>query len=429
MTVPLPPDHPLRRELNDEVHARPPQPLEPPCALSYVALKLDHPPRPNDIDPLVELAALHGARMASGAVKHAKVDLGDMRVVWERHTEFMRYTFITEAKGEDPFAEPPIARVPQDWLERLPGQTMSAIHLAVRKSGRDPLNFAQISDAHFGGRPLIGAAITGGRGVAVTDLRIQDDGFTRFIIYDDELNPWQCGRLAQRLFEIETYRMLALLALPIAQKLGPFLNRCEEELTSVSNALTDVGPDEEPNLLERLTRLQAAIEHSQSTNQYRFSAANAYYALVRARIEDLREQRIEGLQTFDEFTKRRLAPAMNTCTGAKARQDALSERLDRATALLSTRVNMAVETKTQNVLESMNRRAKLQLRLQQTVEGLSVAAITYYLASLVGYGAKALKSLGVHVSPDLVLGISVPIIAGLAYWLLRRARKHLSGGE
>ena len=47
-----------------------------------------------------------------------------------------------------------------------------------------------------------------------------------------------------------------------------------------------------------------------------------------------------------------------------------------------------------NLLGAMNRRQQLQLRLQATVEGLSVAAITYYIVGLVGYAAKGLKEGG-----------------------------------
>jgi uncharacterized membrane-anchored protein len=73
----------------------------------------------------------------------------------------------------------------------------------------------------------------------------------------------------------------------------------------------------------------------------------------------------------------------------------------------------------------MDRRAKLQLRLQQTVEGLSVAAITYYSAGLVGYLAKAGNSLGLPLDADIAVGVSIPLIA-LALWMgLRRLRRSL----
>ncbi len=152
---------------------------------------------------------------------------------------------------------------------------------------------------------------------------------------------------------------------------------------------------DEPALLDRLTRLEAEIENRQSETRFRFSASDAYYELVRQRIDELREQRIQGLQTFREFTERRLAPAMNTCRSAAARQESLSQRVARATRLLSTRVDLTRERQNQALLESMDRRASLQLRLQSTVEGLSVAAVTYYVVALIGHAAEALHEAGI----------------------------------
>jgi uncharacterized membrane-anchored protein len=145
---------------------------------------------------------------------------------------------------------------------------------------------------------------------------------------------------------------------------------------------------------------------------------------VQRRIIDLRERRLEGIQRFDEFTERRLAPAMSTLQAVALRQESLTERLARAVQLLSTRVDITREAQNQKVLESMNRRAKLQLRLQQTVEGLSVAAVTYYLVGLVGYAAKAAKTEGLDVNPDLAAGISIPIVAALIAFGVHRLRRH-----
>ena len=206
----------------------------------------------------------------------------------------------------------------------------------------------------------------------------------------------------QRLLEIDTYRMLALLALPVARELSPVLTGYERELAEITTALTDVG---------------------EADSHYRFSAAAAYHDLVPRRIEELREERVPGLQTFGEFTGRRLAPAMNTCRATAARQESLSERVARTTQLLSTRVDVARAGQNQAVLEQMNRRTKLQLRLQQTVEGLSVAAITYYIVGLTGYAAKGLNALGVRLNPDLAMGASIPLVLAVTALGVRRIRR------
>jgi uncharacterized membrane-anchored protein len=248
-------------------------------------------------------------------------------------------------------------------------------------------------------------------------------------VEDRGTTPRQAGRMVQRLMEIETYRVVALLALPVARDLAPFLGRGEAELAEVAAALVGArGEEDEAALLARLTRLAAEIESRESGSRYRFAAAAAYHALVERRIAELRETRIEGLSTFREFTERRLAPAMATCRSVAARQDSLSQRVARATQLLSTRVGVTRERQNQALLESMNRRAKLQLRLQQTVEGLSVAAVTYYVVGLVGYLAKGLGALGLRVSPDVVVAASIPLVALLVAFGVRRIRRMVTRG-
>ena len=153
------------------------------------------------------------------------------------------------------------------------------------------------------------------------------------------------------------------------------------------------------------------------------AAARAYYALVRRRAEELREQRVEGIQTIEEFIDRRLAPAMRTCEAVAERLENLSRRVARASDLLRTRVDIQLEAQNRDLLQSMDRRARLQLRLQETVEGLSVAAITYYVASLVGYLAKAGEAVGLPVNGDIAAGLSIPIIAGLVWYGVRRLRR------
>ena len=330
--------------------------------------------------------------------------------------------------GDDPFAEPAIATVPADWVESLPGRLMVAAHVGLVRAAVPP-DLDAIAEQLFAGNVLAGGQVSGGMAHAFTDFRIHNvgpaGGFSRILVQDHGMAPRQAGRVVQRLLEIDTYRMLALLALPMAREIGPFLTRSEQELAKVTNSLVQAGEHDEPELLERLTRLAAEVESREAGSLYRFSAADAYYELVQRRIAELREVRIEGVQTLQEFTERRLAPAMNTCRAVAARQEALSRRVARATALLSTRVDLTRERQNQEVLASMNRRAQQQLKLQETVEGLSIAAVTYYVVGLVGYVAKGIKAGGAKLDPDLVTGIAIPVVAVAVVLGLRQVRRFL----
>ena len=419
--MPLPPDDARRRELNDEVHARPPEPLAAPVRLSFIALISDWDNREAERLAIAELVAPRGIAPPPPSANHFSADLGTFRLRWERHTEFARYQF-TVAGADAPFADPAIAAVPAEWLGALAGKVMTAANVGVLRGGDSRPDPDEIARRLFGGNLLAGSRIAGGAGYAFTDFRIHPDGFSRVLITDVSMSARQAGRTVQRILEIDTYRMMALLALPVARDLAPFIGRCEGELRSITAGIAQATEADEPSLLDRLTRLEADISNRIAASHYRFSAAAAYYDLVLSRIEELREVRIEGLQTFREFTQRRLAPAMNTCRAVAARQEALSERVSRATQFLATRVDLTRERQNQALLASMNRRASLQLRLQQTVEGLSVAAVTYYVVGLIGYAAKGAYAFGIAVSPELVMGVSIVPVFLVAAYGLRRIR-------
>lgn len=428
--IALPGNHPQRFVLSNEVHARPPEPMTAPVKLSCIALTTKGAYRDSDREPVIELTKQYGATPPGPGAKHYAVDLKEFRLIWERHTEFIRYTFITPLEG-DPFETPAIAAAPENWLSSLPGELIAGANAAMMDVNDTTPPHEELARRYFAGNAMIGADISGGAGTAMTDFRIHADGFSRFLILNRSLSPWQGGRLVQRLLEIETYRIMALLALPVAQAVIPRLAEWEHELSEITAMMTDTSDTDEPVLLERLTTLQAAIEKSYTQSQFRFSAGAAYYALVQRRIAELRETRLKDMQTFVEFTERRLAPAMATCASAEARQAKLSERVDRAAQLLSTRVDLSMEKQNQDVLESMNRRVELQLRLQQTVEGLSIAAITYYVVGVIGYLAKGLESAGLPIDSYIVMGAAVPIVlalTGLGVWHTRRTLAERDAG-
>ncbi len=376
---------------------------------------------------MTSLAQRFGVSPPDRSANHYSTDLGPFRLKWERHTEFSRYKFIATDDGDKSFERTALALVPPDWIETIPGEMMVAAHVVIAEHGTSPLDYETVSEAYFDSNPMVGAILSGGAAAVFTDFRIGEDGFSRFLIEDRSTTPRQAGRLVQRLLEIDTYRIMAMLALPVAKRLTPALNRGERELTAITNALVGVDDLDEPELLDRLTKLQAEIESNDADTRFRFSAAAAYYDLVHRRIVDLREERIEGIQTFQEFIERRLAPAMNTCDAVRARQENLSQHLARATQLLSTRVNIASERQNQAILASMNRRAELQVSLQETVEGLSIAAITYYIVGLVAYLVKGLKAGGVSLNAELVTALSIPFVLVLVALGLRKLRQLVTG--
>jgi len=427
--VTLPAEHPQRRIAHDEVHSRPSEAIETPASISYFILLADWPADERDWQPLVNLADRYEAVPPKANSAHYSANFGSFRLRWERHTEFSGYFFIAEGGGTRPFDEPVISLVPADWLASLPGQLMYAANLSIVGEEFDISDIERLSSDHFAGNVLIGGNIAGGAGGALTDFRIHRDGFARILLQNRRMSSRQCGRNVQRLLELETYRVMALLALPVARDLSLELGKREQELARLTSIMAYDEPRDEQSLLERLTLLQAAIENRYAESHYRFSAAAAYHELVGRRIDELREERLRGVQGFREFTGRRLDPAMATCQAMKTRQEALAVHVARATQLLSTRVDIARHRQNQSVLESMNRRAKLQLRLQQTVEGLTAAAITYYAVGLVEYVTESLIGLGIPLDKSLVVGASIPVVALAVILGLRRLHKLIGREE
>jgi uncharacterized membrane-anchored protein len=425
-------EHRLRAVLTNEVHARPFAELVAPERASHIALLTGEAGIEEDHAQLVRLCARYGAAAPPAGINHFSQDLGAFRLRWERHTEFVSYTFFRSGPpGADPFAETAIDGVARDWLERLPGELLVAVHLAFLAKEAPPATAAL--ERAFVAESLVGSDVAGGMAAAWTDFRIHGDGFGRILLHDRGLGPRRAGRVVQRLLEIETYRMMALLALPLAREASPEVARAERELAASVAAMTgSEGIEDERALLRRLTRLAADIEALTARTRYRFGAARAYRALLEQRIAELKEQPVAGLQTIAEFMDRRLVPAMRTCESVAQRQEALSERVARASELLRTRVDIALEGQNRDLLRSMNRRAKLQLLLQETVEGLSVVAITYYVLGLVSYLAKSAKRFLPGLDLDLVPALALPVALALVWWGVRRVRRRLlrrEGGE
>jgi len=141
----------------------------------------------------------------------------------------------------------------------------------------------------------------------------------------------------------------------------------------------------------------------------------------------MREAPIPGTQMLGEFLQRRLAPAINTVQATAQRLNALSQRIERTSALLRTRVDIAAEAQNQQLLEKLTKGQELQLRLQSTVEGLSIAAISYYVVSLILYAGKAAKAAGWGVNPEILAGVLTPVVVLGIWWATRQIRKGLHG--
>ncbi|MES2206862.1 MAG: DUF3422 domain-containing protein [Pseudomonadota bacterium] len=413
--------HLLRQVLNDEMHARLPLPAQAPCMVSALIFPIRS--GGEEVRIHAALAALAKQwQLPEPALEFVQYNAtyGSLTMSCSRHTEFFRLTLSSNQAYSD-FSATPLEVLPLDWLSSLPGNILVAVHLLLLpKLSSTP---QEISEYFFEGHQLIGAEIGKGNGLAFTDLRLHPDlhiqeGASRFVVINQGLmGANQSGRMIQRLIEIEAYRMLALLALPIAKEQMRTLDSLGEQLRLL---IARVGQTEENDaeLMDALSALSIKAENMVGGSEYRFAASQAYHLVVERRVSELRENRLLGLgiQPFREFIDRRLEPAMETCRIVTRRQDRFMKRLQRASTLLRTRIEVTHERQNQALLSSVNQRAALQLRMQETVESLSVVVLTYYLIALCAYVIKGVKYFFPAINVELFNASLVIPVALFIWW-------------
>lgn len=417
--------HPARESLYHELHARPFPVIGSPVRISHLALLLDESDKEKDFQHLSALCARYGVNPPAAQDNSFYQRLGDLDVRWERHLEFVTYTFIRPGRNDLPFTQTALSLLPQDWLEAIPGSLVAAQHLEVCSPEDELLDREQLADC-FEGQRLVSGRLMEGAATLWSAFRLHGDGCGRILLHNHGLNDNQTGRLILRVLELETYRLMALLGARPARDLAPVLRQLDQQLAAIITELSGTeGLEEERSLLQQLTRMAAQIERHRADTISRFSATQAYYQLVMKRLEELKERQSGPNFTLSAFFSRRLTPAASTCDSVSQRLEDLARRIERAGDLIRTRVDLKLEEQNRRLLASMNRRSRLQLRMQETVEGLSIAAISYYGISLLRYLFGALEPLGVPVNKDIATAVAVPLVVGAVWWVTHRIKKFI----
>jgi uncharacterized membrane-anchored protein len=409
--------HHQRDQLLAEVHARPSTPLEAPMLVAALSnLGADDLDRAH----MADLCRRYGHAEPASGMRWCALDTGAWQLRWERHSEFSSWTFSRRLSPGDADA---LAEVPQDWVAAIPGPVLVMTTLMLVQSAPGSVE-AQ------GRGEEIGAELLGGAATLTTDLRADASGMTHFRLVMRTSDPVLTGRLALTVIEIETYRLMALLAFPVATAAASQLRELEEEAEALAARLAqDLGVEDDRSLLTRLVALSGRMEALNASTNFRFAAGRAYHEIVLGRIQTLRETPLPGMQGIGEFMERRLGPAMRTCESIAERERSVIARIARAGQMLNTRIELVTQAINADLLHSMDRRALAQLRLQRTVEGLSVVAISYYAVALLAFPIAALTKLGPEVDPTLAAGLLAPLVVLVVWLSLARVRRGLDSAE
>jgi uncharacterized membrane-anchored protein len=352
-------------------------------------------------------------------------ELGRLVFCWERHSEYTAFTFFFyELKKKfQPFGFDFEKVLPPGWLQSLGGVPLVATQIAVGRRDEMPNTLDSLTTL-FEGHTINGSQIMAGLGEAWTCYRTHGDGLGRIAVVVNTMSAQEIGRTVQRLVAIEDYYHLALLSAPLASEIQPELIAAEDLMVEEMDKLYKAASVEEKRaVLDTLLSLAAEVEHLRARIAKRFGGSIAYFSLLKARFDELREAKIDHVLPLDRFVMRRLVPAIDTCRSTHRRLISLSERINSAAELLRTSVELIVQEQNLRLLESANQKAHLQLRLQQSVEALSVVVISYYALGLLGHLLDGVESTGMGLNVKLALGIATPIVLAAVWIIVHRVRK------
>ena len=407
-------EHPARAIALGELHARPALRLpDSALALRYV-FTFDAAYANSDHVLIAQLCQDNGVEPPEAGARALQFNSGPLEIRWERHNEFVTYTFIL-AEGAD---TSPLDRIRSKLISGQPGPLAACLRLYVRRLPQ--------------GSPLIGmggytcaSLVSQGRATLETNFTVNDEGILDLVLTCRGLSGVETGGLAQWALEFEQYRMLALIALPIARRVGSVVRDTEIQLAIVTRKLAGqwIGDSTEAIYLE-LTDLAGKIEAEITASTYRFAAAQAYGAIVDDRLVRLDEQSLDERPTVGSFLSARFSPALRTYESMQAALQDLARRTARAADLIRTHIDLQLSRQNNDLLQALNRRTRQQIRLQQTVEGLSIAAVSSYVLGLIGYFLDGMKEAGyLPIDPAIVTAAFVPLVILALALAVRRIRK------
>lgn len=396
------PQHPDRQAIHDEAHARPPLSIKRDWGeVWHWALSngVDEASWPSAIDPTQRHQLI-------------KFDNGVLR--FERHTEFFALTWAgTQAPDAELSA----------LISACPGEQLAGARVIF-----DPQDEKQQS--LFGYARVFGGTIVFDGVRLATDFQLDGNGLVTYLVSGGFEDDFARGRIVKRLLDIETYRMAALLALPVVQKNINDLERLEHRSATAALELpsdNDAALTDDAALKQSVSQLSSVLAELGELSErvrFRLAASQAYYDLVEDRLDSLKEQPVGQRQTLKGFIDHRLAPGIKTVTAFERRLTALSTQVANALALARTRLEMMIEIQNQALLQSMEERARQQVHLSQAVEGLSTAAITYYAIGLLTYVLKALPDSAL-ATDSAIVAIAIPVVALLVWWRTRKITRRI----
>ncbi len=425
--------------LSNEWHARPTLSVPPPFRCSHLVGLRPEGSAARSREEFGDFCSEFGQSRPARDARYHSVRIGSSLIKWESHTEADSHTIFVPGNGQPPFRETALDFVSERKRKELVDRMFMGVQVeVVRPPGGDDPHGYQLARSLLGAQDVYGGWMSARTAAVWSAFQLDAGGFVRLVLVAMEDNEERVSRLLQRLLDLETYRMLAMLALPKGRAVMTMLGELEPELDEVMRELAAGGEDEGgeggggaislEGLLHRITSVAAKVEHVAASHAYRFAAARAYAGIVERRCGEVDEEVLGDHQRYTNFLLRSLIPAMRTCDAAEHRAQDLAERTGRAARMLDTMVDVVKKQQNQAILESMAESARTQVKLQQAVEGFSIVAISYYGLGLLSYVLKSAKVAGLPVQPELVVGFAAPAVVAAVWLTVRSVKRRLTRG-
>ncbi|HZY68330.1 MAG TPA: DUF3422 domain-containing protein [Devosia sp.] len=407
-------DHPDRQAITEELHARPVDILDGPARVRRLVFVAGDPRAVDTaMEEFARFAASQGIEPMPHGVRQTSFPIGVRTVTWEFHTEFITVTWRSPLSDRENW--------PVDiGLDAVGDAKLIA---ATRIDVIDELEVPPRFIPQFRLSSLCVSLVEGGRGQVATDFVADGDSYTRLEFAAGGLTSLRRSIIVRRLLEIDTYRSMAMLALPLARRTAPELANAERDLTVLIETMAEATSGEAiKQALDALHRLSIRSGQLSERLGYRFAAAKAYGRILGARIEGLREGPTPLGSTIGRYLSNRVDPALATCLAIEKRLETLTGKIERAIELLNLRIGLDLQIQNKSVLETIASTAQSQFRLQATVEGLSVIAISYYALGILSYVLAGPLEIA-HFDKALAVSVAAPFAILTVWWAVRRVRR------
>ncbi len=410
----MPVDHPDREAITEELHARPVDIIDGPARVRRLVLVVASP---GGVEALISrynaFCTGHGIDPVPRGVRQTGFIAGARAVTWEFHTEFVTITW--RAPLDDPESWP--ADIGLEVADEA--KLIAATRIDVISAHEIPAHIIP----QFNVSSLCVSQVEEGSAQIATDYVPDAEGYTRLEFAAGGLTPLRRSIIVRRLLEIDTYRSMAMLALPLARRTAPDLAEAERDLTALIETLAAATTtDAIQAALDALHRLSIRSGQLSERLDYRFAAAKAYGRILTARLEGLREGPTALGSTIGRYLGNRVDPALATCLAIEKRLETLTAKIERAIELLNLRIGLDLQIQNKSVLETIARTAQSQFRLQATVEGLSVIAISYSALGILTYMLAGPLEFA-HFDKTLAVSLAAPVTLLVVWWSIRRLRR------